>query len=148
VALIEQRTQAALPNETGGVLVGVTIDERPVVVAAVEHADPDAGPCTFAVPAGETERIVADARTADDRLCYLGDWHSHPSGAEPSDLDAATMLAARRLSGTDRPVLLLGGRDGDGRVRVRAFVATRRGLVEATVCPVGDPLPPSDGATT
>jgi hypothetical protein len=146
--LIEQRTQGALPNETGGVLVGVTIDERTVVVAAVELANRDADPCTFAVPAGETERIVADARSGDERLGYVGDWHSHPSGSEPSDLDAATMLAARRLSGTERPVLLLGGSEGDGRVRVRAFVASRRGLVEATVCPVGDPLAPSDGAST
>lgn len=145
--LIEQRTQHALPNETGGVLVGVTIDERPVIVTAAEHTDPDASPCTFGVPAGETERIVADARIGNERLGYLGDWHSHPSGADPSDLDEATMLAARRLSGNDRPVLLLSRPDADGCVRVQAFVATRRGLVEATLCPVGDPLAPSDGAT-
>lgn len=148
LVVMQDRTAAALPNEAGGVLVGFTVDERTVVVDAVEHTDPGAGPCAFRVPAGETERVVAAARTADGRLGYVGDWHSHPSGADPSDLDTATMLNARRHSGTEQPLLLLAAPGDDGRATVRAFAATGRGLVEATICPVGDPLPATDGATT
>jgi hypothetical protein len=142
------RTLAALPNETGGVLLGFLDGERPVVVDAVEHVDPDATPCRYRLPAEETQRIVEEARGRDDRLGYLGDWHTHPSGAGPSDLDTAAMLGARAHGGFERPLLVLGTPTDDRQARLSAYVTTAAGLVEATICPIGDPLPPTDPAST
>lgn len=142
-AHIMERVRDALPNETGGVLIGCHIDERPIVTQAPEHDDPDATPCTFRLPEGETKALVEIARATDERLGYLGDWHSHPSGAGPSDLDTAAMLSAARESGQDRPLLLLAVPGENGTVDLMAYVTTPAGLTPATICTTGD-LPETD----
>jgi hypothetical protein len=128
-------------------MVGFIDGDRPVVVDAIEHVDADATPCRYRLPAGETQRIVEVARGRDPRLGYLGDWHTHPSGAGPSDVDTAAMLGALAHSGFERPLLVLGIPTDDGRARLSAYVITAAGLIEATVCPTGDPLP-ADPAPT
>jgi proteasome lid subunit RPN8/RPN11 len=135
---INDRVRRAFPNETGGVLVGCHIDERPVVANAWECHDPDATPCTFRIRAGETKTLVENARHGDERLGYLGEWHSHPSGAGPSDLDTAAMLGAARESGLDRPVLLIAVPGNDGSLDLQAYVTSPAGLVQATICTTGD----------
>lgn len=135
---ILQQARRALPNEIGGVLIGCNIDERPIVAEAPEHADPDATPCSFRLPAGQTQQIVEKARAADERLGYLGNWHSHPSGAGPSDLDTAAMLAATRESGQDRPLLVLALPDDNGSLELKAYVTSGAGLVPAIISTTGE----------
>lgn len=145
-AHICERARRALPNETGGVLIGCHIDERPIVTEAPEHRDPNATPCSFRLPVGETKALVENARASDERLGYLGDWHSHPSGVGPSDLDTASMLSAARDSGQDRPILLLAMPGEHDSVDLKAYVTSPAGLTPATICTTGD-LPETDAAT-
>lgn len=141
---LKERAQRSLPNETGGILVGFHVDDRPVVVEAIEYVDSDATPCTFRLPAGQSQALVTAARENDPRVGYLGDWHTHPNGAGPSGVDEAVMLAAVRESGTTRPILLLPLPRPDETVDVQGFAATPAGVVPAMICPTGEP-PTSDG---
>lgn len=89
---LRSAARVALPNETGGVLLGCTIDGRPTIIRIVEILDPDAS-TAFRVPADATTAAVTQAREDDARLGYLGNWHSHSSGSPPSPRDLASMLA-------------------------------------------------------
>ena len=132
----------ALPNETGGVLMGCVIDERPVISEVIEIADPEATPTSYSIPAGLVADVTAAARDGDPRVGYVGEWHSHPSGAGPSLLDLATMLDRVRDSGIPNPVLLLvhPETNDDG---LRAYVAAGIALRVADICLTGG-LPPAE----
>ncbi len=82
---------AALPNETGGILLGVSRDGQPWVTEAVEIVTKERGRHHYKIPAGVTQPTVLAAREADYRLGYLGDWHSHPADVGPSATDLATL---------------------------------------------------------
>ncbi len=100
---IRARAQAAHPNETGGILLGVRSGRRPWVTRAVELPDPSAGPSHYTVPAGRTRAAVRAARLDDARLGYLGEWHVHPAdqGASPVDRRSAVSILRRlRLTST------------------------------------------------
>ena len=47
-------TVRAHPRETGGILVGVSVDGRPWVTHACEVRSLDAGPAHYVLPAGAT----------------------------------------------------------------------------------------------
>jgi hypothetical protein len=137
----------ALPNETGGVLLGCVIDERPVIAEVIEITDPDATARCYTIPEGRVNDAVSEAQARDPRLGYLGEWHSHPSGAGPSPLDLATMLGAAQDSGTSDPILVLvHPRTSDSRT-VTAYATTRAGLRTAEICVTGD-LPATDLAAS
>jgi integrative and conjugative element protein (TIGR02256 family) len=90
-----------VPRETGGVLLGVhDRTSRVYAVTDLVAAGPGArrqrdrfAPDGAWQRARIAERYEASGRT----LSYLGDWHSHPSGNGPSDLDR---LTARRIAST------------------------------------------------
>lgn len=94
-AEIEAERSAALPAETGGVLLGtVDLDRQIVHVTGSLPAtrDSDHSPAFF-VRGSEGLRHRAEQlrmRTADV-LSYLGEWHSHPNGVptKPSHDDEA-----------------------------------------------------------
>lgn len=96
-AAMVSAAQAALPTETGGVLLGVLADGDPWVTRAVELLSTDSGPSHFRIAAGRTRAAVREARKSEPRLGYLGEWHSHPADIGPSTTDRSTMrrLAAR-----------------------------------------------------
>lgn len=81
----------AHPSETGGILVGVYLGNQPWITAAVEIATNERGRNHYRIPAGATHPAVHRAREADDRLGYLGDWHSHPHDVGPSPTDLASL---------------------------------------------------------
>lgn len=136
--------RSALPNETGGVLVGCDIDGRTVVTHALEIPDPTASPTNYTVPAGAAEPAVQAATTDDDRLGYLGEWHSHPSGGPPSVTDRATMMELQDTSGTGSPVLLLVDPSVES-ARLAAHVAAGDRLVPAEVVATGEIQPVATG---
>jgi hypothetical protein len=142
---LRHAAQQALPNETGGVLLGCIIDERPVIAEVVEIKDPDATDRGYAIPQGRVDDVVSEARTRDPRLGYLGEWHSHPSEAGPSPLDLATMLGAAQDSGMSEPILVLVHPQAADNLKVIAHVTTRAGLRTAGICVTGD-LPETDMA--
>lgn len=139
-AQIELRGAArrALPDETGGILLGCLIDGRPVVAEVVEIPDSDATARSYRVPDGRTQEVVAESRAHDSRLGYVGEWHSHPSAAGPSTLDVATMLGSAQDSGTTSPILLLVHPDGPRPTDLLAYVTTVAGLKRAHICTTGD----------
>lgn len=106
--------QAALPSETGGVLLG-TFDlvRRVVHVVAVLPAPPDSrqSPTHFIRGARDLRpKIEAMATASAGRLQYLGEWHSHPdqAAARPSadDEEVFTYLSAH-MGPTGTPFLML-----------------------------------------
>ncbi|MGE2836009.1 Mov34/MPN/PAD-1 family protein, partial [Mycobacterium sp. SMC-4] len=94
----------AHPCETGGILIGVLADGHPWVTAAIEIATTDRGRARYRIPGGATHAAVQRSRATDDRLGYLGDWHTHPADAGPSPTDRRRQdgCASRRDSPVDR----------------------------------------------
>lgn len=134
---LQEAAERALPNETGGVLLGCVVDERPVISEVVEISDPQATPNRYSIPEGRVDEAVSDARARDPRLGYLGDWHSHPSKAEPSPIDLTTMLERVQDSGIPNPILILVHPSVEG-AGPSAFVTTGAGLRAAGVSTTGD----------
>ncbi|WP_099021945.1 Mov34/MPN/PAD-1 family protein [Mycolicibacterium palauense] len=85
----------AHPDETGGILVGVYLDGHPWVITAIEIPTADRGRSHYRIPGGTDHPAVLAARTADHRLGYLGDWHSHPHdvGHSPTDLASLALIS-------------------------------------------------------
>lgn len=148
--ILREAAQAALPDETGGVLVGCRIEGRTVVADAVEITDDHAGPRSFRIPKGIAADAVETARASDSRLGYVGEWHSHTSAAGPSPLDVATMLTVADDPDTDdMPTLILVHPSTDDRqAQIRVYAATAAGLKEAQMCTTGDLPEPDDGRDT
>lgn len=138
-AQLRALTRDALPTETGGVLLGCYVDGRPVVSAVVEIRDDDATPTTYHVSEDATQDAVTAARTTDSRLGYIGEWHSHPSGAGLSPLDVASMAAVAEADDVATEPVLMVVQPSDGKPdRVEAFVHTEGQLKSATICLTGD----------
>jgi hypothetical protein len=116
-AVVEKLTQArlaALPNETGSSIVGVTdLKSKTLVVVDVLPTPPDSqsGPTHFIRgeegQEQELEKILErTARVVD----YLGEWHSHPDGAlaSPSKEDEALLdKVHRKMSAEGLPALMV-----------------------------------------
>lgn len=105
---------AALPNETGGVLLGIVDYVRKrIEVALALPAPPDSqhAPTEFL-------RGVEDLQSSIDlvskrvmhQLTYIGEWHSHPRGAfaTPSSVDRGQLMdLAENLVSENRPGVMV-----------------------------------------
>lgn len=134
--LIREAASSALPDETGGVLIGVSVDERPWITDAVLVPSRKSSPVYYELT-GEARRAAVDgARHRDPRLGYIGEWHSHTYDIGPSQLDRKTMASlAENDSDSPEPVLVIARlRAGahtleahqqvDGRLMPRSMIAT------------------------
>lgn len=136
---------AAHPDETGGVLLGVYVGRhRPWVVRAVVVPSLHAGRASYELPPGGRPKAVDAARRVEKRLGYLGDWHAHPCDVDPSSTDLATMrnLAGDESAGCPHPVLLIARRTPTG-YRLDARQLARRKLRKLRVIAAGG-LPRAD----
>jgi proteasome lid subunit RPN8/RPN11 len=144
---VRRAARGALPDETGGVLVGCRINCRTVVAEAIEITDVDADPRNYRVASGAAAAAIDDARQRDARVGHVGEWHSHTRSPDPSPLDVATMLTlAADSEANDTPVLIIAHPDPDGTdaaVDLRAYITTPAGLKPAAVATTGD-LPDHD----
>lgn len=101
------------PRETGGVLLGFHEDEsRSLVATDLIGAGPSARrEWGRFVPDGPWQRArIAERYQASGRtLAYLGDWHSHPDGNGPSDLDRSTAqkIASAPAARCPHPIFLI-----------------------------------------
>lgn len=90
---LQALASAALPCETGGILVGVKARRTVWIVGAIELAE-DRSPGHYTVPAGATRPAVQRAREViDPRVGYVGEWYSHIGDFGPSATDRAAMRA-------------------------------------------------------
>lgn len=104
----------ALPNETGGAILGVTdLKTKTIVIVDVLPAPPDseASPNHFIRgQEGQAKALrIIHERTAG-MVDYAGEWHSHPDGcpAHPSELDENLLSTLhRQMSVEGLPALML-----------------------------------------
>lgn len=114
--LIRKAAREALPDETGGVLVGVSVEERPWVTEAILVPSPKSSPVYYELSGAERRAAVEGARGRDCRQGYIGEWHSHTYDIGPSSLDRETMARLASEGGEDgeHPVLLIARPREDG----------------------------------
>lgn len=98
---------AADPMETGGILLGVRAGGRPWVTAIAEIPSAVPGSSSYVLPQGATGRAVDDARRRDERLGYLGEWHTHPSGGAASSQDRRMMRTLGWYLPWPQPVMVI-----------------------------------------
>lgn len=84
---------AHLPNETGGVLLGITdVSRRSIHVAHVMPPPEDSRGTMTGFErgvAGLSDAVARAAKLSMHQLRYVGEWHSHPRGSSlmPSSID-------------------------------------------------------------
>ena len=143
-ALADVRALAGLryPSETGGVLVGVKARQTVWIVAAIELQG-ESSSRHYEVPKGATQKAVLQARQQpDQRVGYVGEWHSHTDDSGPSSTDRATMRAIAWFVTPPSwrgPLLVLVRRNHSGYV-VDGYRASFPRLVPIELVPTG-PLP-------
>ena len=145
--LLRQLGRAALPVETGGVLLGCHVDGRPVVTDVIEIPDTDATETRYRIPEGAAHAAVAAARARDLRVGYLGEWHSHPSGKGPSTLDVAAMLALDADDDMTNPILVVVEPSTNAQSRLDACVTRNGRVTPASICSTGELPGPEDEDT-
>lgn len=103
---------AELPCETGGILLGcIDIEARTLRVVDACPAPPDSRATETSFVRGRhgvAERVAEARRRTQHEVDYIGEWHSHPSGAlaVPSATDQCQLLnLAERLAAEGLPVL-------------------------------------------
>jgi integrative and conjugative element protein (TIGR02256 family) len=86
-------TTAALPLETGGLLLGWWSAGTVIIKDALEIADPNATSDAWSRHQETAQEVLDQAltRTAHPWLGYVGDWHSHPKSCPPSSTDLRTI---------------------------------------------------------
>lgn len=144
-AAMRRAAREALPNETGGVLIGVHIDGHPVVTDALEIPTRRPAPDCFVIAFGEARRAVEAAAAADRRVGYVGEWHSHPTDQGPSPTDRWTMLRLASDDDTGNPILVVVRPIAEEAFHLDVYRIGTSGLVPASLQTVGG-LPPLDAA--
>ncbi|MCL7455922.1 Mov34/MPN/PAD-1 family protein [Micromonospora sp. MSM11] len=97
---------AALPNETGGILLGFRTPSLIVVTRTVTVADPQSSRCGYLRRYRQAQaRMAVERGDAPPVVGYVGEWHTHPADIGPSRTDLRALAAIARL--TQGPVALV-----------------------------------------
>jgi integrative and conjugative element protein (TIGR02256 family) len=124
----------AMPNETGGTLVGHYSEDRRVafvtqILASTTGARRERS--GFFRPSDSVDDQLAKVyRESKGCTHYLGDWHSHPMGnPTPSSTDLSTLrgLAQSTRVATDTPVMIIVGGNFDSQSPMSCTLAERSG---------------------
>jgi integrative and conjugative element protein (TIGR02256 family) len=95
---LRSKRSAALPDETGGSLMGmIDFERRRIDVVGALAPPPDSVGTTGSFIRGVSKLkmdIEAAASRAGNQIRYIGEWHSHPEGmsSAPSKTDLAQIL--------------------------------------------------------
>jgi integrative and conjugative element protein (TIGR02256 family) len=130
--------RAALPKETGGILLGFRTPDHVVVTRVVVVED----------PRSTRTRYLRRRRTAQQRLAaaianapavigYVGEWHTHPESQSPSWTDLQAVGDTARLAG-GAVALLVVAFPPTGEPEVHARAALRRDEFPVPVIDVVD----------
>lgn len=120
------------PNETGGLLVGKVENDYLLVRFATGP-----GPAAQHAPAlfkrdGDFSQTILDTlvKNSDGELDYMGEWHSHPFKAPPSQIDLESMkwIAASEEYAIKQPAMLLCIGAGLNRWELRCYVLAGKRL--------------------
>src|SRR5262249_35925774 len=86
----------------------------PWITIAVEVPSAFASGTYYELSGDAAPSVVDRMSRRDRRVGYLGEWHSHPADAGPSELDARSVrgIAADRAAECSRPVLIIARRRG------------------------------------
>jgi hypothetical protein len=102
-----KRRAAALPNETGGPILGL-IDFEAKIISAVHAPTPPPDsvgkPASFVRGTVGLRKMIENAeRRSGGQVRYLGEWHSHPRGASaaPSAVDVGQIYDLSVISDID-----------------------------------------------
>jgi hypothetical protein len=164
LAAAEHAASSRLPNETGGILLGVRADSNVYIVDVAEVADDLSTGSRFVLREAAREEALGRYRfdlPADCPFGYVGTWHSHPTPAAGSSRDTRTL---RQEANTAQDVvamlILMRAPEGtwltEGAVGYRRRVITRRSggrrawrplvsTASVIVRPAGQPTPPGYG---
>ena len=85
----------ALPHETGGILVGWHEDKTVVETGMLAVPGQEAGERYYARTQSQAQKVLdVHRRTCtDERVGYVGEWHSHPQPLPASTTDIASLKA-------------------------------------------------------
>lgn len=104
----QRAASAALPHETGGILIGWYRGDTINVERFLEVKDPDAGTHSYTRRREQADSALSDFLAREGvgtELGYVGEWHVHPRQQPPSPTDVASLsVVAAKL---EEPVLLI-----------------------------------------
>jgi integrative and conjugative element protein (TIGR02256 family) len=136
--VLTQMTELAsrhAPMETGGMLLGYVSDSNEFVVTAIVGAGPAARHRRLRFRPDydfQQSQLESHFESTQGAETYLGDWHTHPSGAcSLSWLDKRVLLRIAKTpsSGTQQPIMLvLGGGTPEWRLHASSLLRTPPGL--------------------
>lgn len=95
VAELSEMAQAALPLETGGILLGWYEHHDIRITDAIAVEDPAATATSYSRGNEAGNAALAaymKGQPAGSPLGYVGEWHSHPGPAGPSPLDMLSFI--------------------------------------------------------
>lgn len=99
-SLIQAQVAAALPNETGGLLVGfIHYKRRIIYVTRALPPPPDSAGFPYAFKLGVQdvpEQLQEIYQRTGGVISYVGEWHSHPNGA--NQLSATDLAAVKQIA--------------------------------------------------
>jgi proteasome lid subunit RPN8/RPN11 len=97
---IQVETVAALPNETGGLLVGFIHYKRKIIYvtrALPPPQDSEGYPYAFKLGIQDVpEQLEVIYQRTGGVISYVGEWHSHPNGSE--QLSTTDLAAVKQIS--------------------------------------------------
>lgn len=128
--------QQALPLEAGGIILGFRTPGTIVITRALVVPDPNGSHRSYLRHRRRAQSLMAIA-SADAPVVvgYVGEWHTHPADAPPSQTDRRALGAIARLAGG--PVaLLVPAFSGDGSVRLHGLIAQARPWPVPAISPV------------
>jgi len=116
ITAMNEAARRAHPKETGGILLGVYVNDRPWVTHSVQIESAEPRHNFYRLPSGARPRIVDELRKKDARLGYLGEWHSHPANIGPSLKDKLSMtrIALHSKTNCPNPLLIVAIREDTG----------------------------------
>ncbi len=106
--------QGALPNETGGILIGYYTEGcNLAVITKILRAPPDSksGPTWFFRGIHGVKRKL-DALWKEKKQFYIGEWHYHPNSSSDlsyQDIKQMTSISNSRSYNCPEPILLIVG---------------------------------------
>ncbi len=137
---IATEANQALPNETGGVLVGYRQGDDLVVSDAVAISSAKATPSRYVRDDVEANSWLATYlanREPTDPVGYIGEWHSHPLPSAPSNIDLRSIRATAKT--TSGPIALIVYSPFDDQFIATTATRSRLGRIVTDTAPVQHP---------
>jgi len=131
---IEDAARQAAPKETGGILTGWREGQTVIVVHALSIEDPRARHTEYrrSYAAAETALSEHLNEMADERLGYVGEWHTHPLPRKPSGKDLVSLRAVASGAGGAVALLVAALHPETQQVQTFAAIGRRNRLGRAT----------------